>query len=162
MSIINKLHTLSVNNREFLWLWINFCFTFSLMMENISLLVAGLEGPPLLLNGPVKKGKQYHYENISWWKINMKMASAINNHIWISSFIQDIHSFIHSFIFMGIFRFTVLFSYCPQIAEASLGGQCLYKTKYTLQMMLNWLVNKSYLSLDNLYERLEKTEEKLC
>ena len=59
-------------------------------------------------------------------------------------------TFIHSFIFIGLFRFTVLFSYCPQIAEASLGGECLYKTKYALQMMLNWLVNKSYLSLDNL------------
>ena len=82
------------------------------------------------------------------------MASAINSHIWISSFIQDIHSFIHSFIFIGLFRFTVLFSHCPQIAEASsLGGQCLYKTKYVLQMVLNWQFNKSYLSLYNLYKR---------
>ena len=53
---------------------------------------------------------------------------------------ESLHSFktsIHSFIFIGLFRFTVLFSHCPQIAEASLGGKCLYKTKYTLQMVLN-------------------------
>ena len=41
----------------------------------------------------------------------------------------------HSFI--GLFRFTITFSHCPQIAKASLGGQCLYITKYALQMVLN-------------------------
>ena len=41
----------------------------------------------------------------------------------------------HSFI--GLFRFTITFSRCPQIAKASLGGQCLYITKYALQMVLN-------------------------
>ena len=50
----------------------------------------------------------------------------------------------HSFI--GLFRFTITFSRCPQIAKASLGGQCLYKTKYALQMVLNWQVNKSQVS----------------
>ena len=39
----------------------------------------------------------------------------------------------HSFI--GLFRFTILFSYCPQTAKASLGGQCLYKTIKALQMV---------------------------
>ena len=50
----------------------------------------------------------------------------------------------HSFI--GLFRFTITFSRCPQIAKASLGGQCLYKTKYALQMVLNWQVNKRQVS----------------
>ena len=50
----------------------------------------------------------------------------------------------HSFI--GLFRFTITFSRCPQIARASLSGQRLYKTKYALQMVLNWQVNKSQVS----------------
>ena len=39
--------------------------------------------------------------------------------------------------FIGFFRFTVLFSHNPQIAKASLGEQCLYKTKKALQMVIN-------------------------
>ena len=39
--------------------------------------------------------------------------------------------------FIGLFRFTILFSHNPQIAKASLGGQCLYKTKKALQMVIN-------------------------
>ena len=33
------------------------------------------------------------------------------------------------FIYWFIQIFTILFSHCPQIAKASLGGQCLFKTK---------------------------------
>ena len=51
----------------------------------------------------------------------------------------------HSFI--GLFRFTILFSCCPWIAKDRLGGQCLHKTKYALQMVLNWQVNKSQVSI---------------
>ena len=38
------------------------------------------------------------------------------------------------FIYCFIQIFTILFSHCPQIAKASLslGGQCLFKTKYAL------------------------------
>ena len=50
----------------------------------------------------------------------------------------------HSFI--GLFRFTITFSRCPHIARARLSGQRLYKTKYALQMVLNWQVNKSQVS----------------
>ena len=32
-----------------------------------------------------------------------------------------------------LLAFTVLFPHCPQIAKASLDGQCLYNTKYALQ-----------------------------
>ena len=35
-------------------------------------------------------------------------------------------------IYCFIQIFTILFSHCPQIAKVSLGGQCLYKTKYAL------------------------------
>ena len=42
-----------------------------------------------------------------------------------------------SFHFIGYFRFTILFSHCPQIAKASLGGLCLQRTKYALQMVSN-------------------------
>ena len=54
-----------------------------------------------------------------------------------------------SFHFIFLFKFTVLFSHCPQIAEASLGGQCLKyvkkKTKYALQIIFSSQVNKSNL-----------------
>ena len=42
-----------------------------------------------------------------------------------------------SFIYWFIQIYNITFSRCPQIAKASLGGQCLYKTKYALQMVLN-------------------------
>ena len=44
-----------------------------------------------------------------------------------------------------LLAFTVLFPHCPQIAKASLDGQCLYNTKYALQMVFNEQINKSYL-----------------
>ena len=47
-----------------------------------------------------------------------------------------------SFHFIGQFRFTILFSHCPQIAKASLGGLCLERKKHVLQMVSYWHVNK--------------------
>ena len=44
-------------------------------------------------------------------------------------------NFIFLFIFIGLSRFKTVSSYCPQIVKASLGGQCLYKTKYALQKL---------------------------
>ena len=44
-----------------------------------------------------------------------------------------------------LLAFTVLFPHCPQIAKDSLGGQCLYNTKYALQMVFNKQVNKIFL-----------------
>ena len=41
---------------------------------------------------------------------------------------RHFHFIFHFYWFIQIF--TILFSHCPQIAKASLGGQCLYKTKY--------------------------------
>ena len=40
-----------------------------------------------------------------------------------------------------LLAFTVLFPHCSQIAKASLGGQCLYNTKYALQMVFNEQIN---------------------
>ena len=36
------------------------------------------------------------------------------------------------YLFRYLRIFTILFSHCPQIAKASQGGQCLFKTKYAL------------------------------
>ena len=60
----------------------------------------------------------------------------------------DIHhtAFLSSF-FIGLSRVTIAFSYCPQIAKASLhvGGQCL-DIKQNMH-------SKSYISLHKLYKR---------
>ena len=47
------------------------------------------------------------------------------------------HHHHHHHHFIGLFTFTILFSHNPQIAKASLGEQCLYKTKKALQMVIN-------------------------
>ena len=44
-------------------------------------------------------------------------------------FLLSLFVFVFYFTYWFIKKFTILFSHCPQIAEASLGRQCLYKTK---------------------------------
>ena len=44
-------------------------------------------------------------------------------------FLLSLFAFVFYFTYWFIKKFTILFFYCPQIAEASLGRQCLYKTK---------------------------------
>ena len=57
--------------------------------------------------------------------------------------------FIISFHFIGLFRFTILFSHCPQIA-ASLGGLCLERTTHSKWYPID-MSTKSYLY--TLYKR---------
>ena len=67
----------------------------------------------------------------------------------------DIHhtAFLSSF-FIGLSRVTIVFSYCPQIAKASLhvGGQCL-DIKQNMH-------SKSYINLHKLYKRKKKVMSK--
>ena len=44
-------------------------------------------------------------------------------------FLLSLFAFVFYFTYWFIKKFTILFFHCPQKAEASLGGQCLYKTK---------------------------------
>ena len=63
----------------------------------------------------------------------------------------DIHqtSFWSKYFYWFIQIYNIIFSYYPEIAKASLGGQCLYKTKYALQKLYKLIqvvqkVKKSY------------------
>ena len=86
--------------------------------------------------------------NLRTWILHLRKASVHFSFLLSTTKPQNVNIIetagFHSFI--GLFRFTITFSRCPQIAKASLGGQCLYKTKYALQMVLNWQVNKSQVS----------------
>ena len=62
-------------------------------------------------------GRSTTNDNKIMYKFNDKYKIKFN-HLLVSS---DIYSFI--------------FSLCPQIAKASLGGQCLFKTKYALMII---------------------------
>ena len=77
---------------------------------------------------------------------NTWITLNLNNHNFISysSVISASFAFkeiasIHfiSFIYWFIQIFTILFSHCPEIAKATLGGRCLFKTKHALMVLFS-------------------------
>ena len=70
--------------------------------------------------------------------------------IWFDAYVV-FFSF-HFISFYWLIQVYNLFSHCPQIAKASLGGHCQNKTKYALHVVFTAIdrLDKSYLNkLDN-------------
>ena len=84
---------------------------------------------------PVKKQTKAQITNT---KINLFKEKATTLYMF-ENYKMTIKIVLHAIIitFIGLFRFTILLSHNPQIAKASLGEQCLYKTKKALQMVIN-------------------------